>query len=129
MESKYELGMELLKEVDGNAGGKVLKALADIAPDMGRYIIEFGFGEIMARPGLGLRVRELCTVAALTALGTATPQLEVHLHGALNVGCTRTEVVEAIIQMGLYAGFPAALNGLFTAKKIFAERGEAGLDG
>ena len=128
MESKYELGLELLKEVDGNAGGKVLEALADIAPDMGRYIIEFGFGEIMARPGLGLRERELCTVAALTALGTATPQLEVHLHGALNVGCSRTEVVEAIIQMGLYAGFPAALNGLFTAKKILAERGEAGLD-
>lgn len=129
MESKYERGLEKLREVDGDAGGKVLEALSGIAPDMGRYIIEFGFGEIMARPGLGLRERELCTVAALTALGTATPQLEVHLNGALNVGCTRTEVVEAIIQMGLYAGFPAALNGIFAAKRVFAERDEAGQDG
>jgi 4-carboxymuconolactone decarboxylase len=45
----------------------------------------------------------------------------VHLHAALNVGCTRTEIVEAIIQMSVYAGFPAALNGLAAAKEVFAE--------
>ena len=61
-------------------------------------------------------------VAALTAMGTARPHLKVHIHGALNVGCTREEVIEIMIQMAVYAGFPAALNGMFVAKEVFDER-------
>ncbi|WP_342707909.1 carboxymuconolactone decarboxylase family protein [Desulfomicrobium apsheronum] len=72
--------------------------------------------------GLDLKSREIAVVAALTALGTAGPQLRIHLHAALNVGCTREEIVEVIMQMSAYAGFPAALNGLFAAKEVFAER-------
>jgi 4-carboxymuconolactone decarboxylase len=68
-----------------------------------------------------LAQRELATVAALTALGTATPQLKVHIAAALHVGLTRTEIIETIVQMSLYAGFPAALNGVFAAKEVFAE--------
>lgn len=126
MNERYKQGLALLEQVDGEGGRKVVESLKDLAPDMGRYIIEFGFGEIMARPGLDLRTRELCTVAGLTALGTAVPQLEVHINGALNVGCTRQEVLETMIQMGLYAGFPAALNGLFAAGRVFAQRGAEG---
>ncbi|NCH32822.1 carboxymuconolactone decarboxylase family protein [Cronobacter sakazakii] len=121
--SRYEAGLARLSEIDGAAGENVIKALADIAPDLGRYVIEFGFGDIYSRPGLSLKSRELATVAALTALGHAQPQLTVHLHAALNVGCTREEIIEVIIQMALYAGFPAALNAMFTAKKVFAEAG------
>ncbi len=101
----------------------MLAALADVAPDLARYTIEFPFGDIYRRPGLDLKSRELATVAALTALGNAQPQLAVHLHAALNVGCSQAELVEVIIQMAVYAGFPAALNGMFTAKQVFAERG------
>jgi len=117
----YERGLKRLKEVDNVAGERVLDSLADISPDFGRYIIEFGFGEIYCRPGLTLQQRELATVAALTAMGTAQPQLKVHLAAALNVGLSRTEIVETIIQMAVYAGFPAALNGLFAAKEVFTE--------
>ncbi|MFC5473899.1 carboxymuconolactone decarboxylase family protein [Paraherbaspirillum soli] len=117
----YERGLKRLKEVDGAAGDKVIDSLADISPDLGRLVIEFGFGEIYSRPGLTLQQRELATVAALTALGTAQPQLKVHLAAALNVGLSRTEITETIIQMALYAGFPAALNGMFAAKEVFAE--------
>ncbi|WP_105636464.1 carboxymuconolactone decarboxylase family protein [Cronobacter dublinensis] len=121
--SRYDTGLARLAEIDGAAGQKVIKALADIAPDLGRYVIEFGFGDVYSRPGLSLKSRELATVAALTALGYAQPQLAVHLHAALNVGCTREEIIEVIIQMSLYAGFPAALNAMFTAKAVFAEAG------
>lgn len=107
--------------MDGAAGDRVLEALADICPDLGRYIIEFGFGDVYSRPGLTLQQRELATVAALTAIGTAGPQLKVHLAAALNVGLSRTEIIETIVQMSLYAGFPAALNGLFAAKEVFAQ--------
>ncbi|MBE9103172.1 carboxymuconolactone decarboxylase family protein [Vacuolonema iberomarrocanum] len=119
---RYQRGWQKLAEVDGHAGEQVIESLKDIAPDLARYIIEFPFGDIYSRPGLDLKSRELATVAALTALGNAQPQLKVHIHGALNVGCTREEVVEVIMQMAVYAGFPAALNGIFAAKDVFAER-------
>lgn len=119
----YERGLKKLAEVDGAAGERVLASLADISPDFGRYIVGFGFGEVYCRPGLSLQQRELITVAMLTALGNAQPQLKVHLAAALNVGLSRTEIVETMIQASIYAGFPAALNGLFAAKDVFAEHG------
>jgi 4-carboxymuconolactone decarboxylase len=120
-QSRYERGLAKLQEIDGEGGTKVVNSLSDIAPDFARYLIEFPFGDIYSRPGLDLRSREIAVVAALTALGNATPQLKVHIQGALNVGVTRDEVVEVIMQMSVYAGFPAALNGLFAAKEVFAE--------
>jgi len=119
---RYQRGWNKLKEIDGEAGKKVIQSLEDIAPDFATYLIEFPFGDIYSRPALDLKSREIAVVAALTAMGNAAPQLKVHIHGALNVGCTREEVVEVIMQMAVYAGFPAALNGLFAAKAVFAER-------
>jgi 4-carboxymuconolactone decarboxylase len=126
IQDRYQRGWKKLEEVDGEAGERVIDSLKDIAPDFARYVIEFPFGDIYSRPGLDLKSREIAVVAALTALGNATPQLKVHIHGALNVGCTRQEVVEVIMQMAVYAGFPAALNGLFAAKEVFKERDDSG---
>ncbi len=123
---RFRRGWARLREVDGEAGARVVEGLADLAPDLARYVIEFGFGDVYARPGLDLRSREIGTVAMLAALGTARPQLEVHLHGALNVGCSRDELVELLIQVALYAGFPAALNGIQAARAVLAERRAAG---
>lgn len=120
--NRYDQGLAKLQEIDGEAGTNVINSLRDIAPDFARYLIEFPFGDIYSRPGLDLRSREIAVVAALTALGNAAPQLKVHIQGALNVGVTQEEVVEVIMQMAVYAGFPAALNGLFAAKEVFAVR-------
>ena len=119
---RYRRGWDKLREIDGQAGAAVIESLSDIAPDFARLLIEFPFGDIYSRPGLDLRTRELAVVAALTAMGNAAPQLRVHLHGARNVGCSEQEIVEVIVQMAVYAGFPAALNGLFAAKEVFAAR-------
>jgi 4-carboxymuconolactone decarboxylase len=122
MESeRYVRGLAKLKEIDGQAGENVIESLRDIAPDFARLLIEFPFGDIYSRPGIDLRTRELAVVAALTATGNAAPQLRVHIHGARNVGCSQQEIIEVIMQMAVYAGFPAALNGLFAAKEIFAQ--------
>ena len=125
-ESRLERGRRALDEIDGKAGHNVITALADIAPDFARYIIEFPFGDIYSRPGLDLRAREIATIAALTALGNASPQLKVHIEAGLNVGLSREEITEVMMQMAVYAGFPAALNGLFAAKEIFALRAAHG---
>lgn len=123
IQNRYERGLAKLEEIDGEAGTNVINSLRDIAPDFARYLIEFPFGDIYSRPQLDLRSREIAVVAALTAMGTATPQLKVHIEGALNVGVTKEEVVEVIMQMAVYAGFPAALNGLFVAKEVFLSKG------
>jgi 4-carboxymuconolactone decarboxylase len=121
--TRYSEGLAKLEEIDGEAGRKVIDSLQAIAPDLARYVIEFPFGDIYQRPGLDLPQRELATVAALTALGHCQPQLAVHIHGALNVGCKPEQIIEVIIQIAVYAGFPAALNGMATAKAVFTERG------
>ncbi|GFM49396.1 carboxymuconolactone decarboxylase family protein [Pseudomonas capsici] len=123
-ESRLERGKRALAEIDGEAGHKVIAALADIAPDFATYLFEFPFGDIYSRPGLNVRDREIATVAALAAMGTATPQLKVHIEAALNVGLSQAEITEILMQMAVYAGFPAALNGLFAAKEVFANRTE-----
>ncbi len=118
--NRYERGLQKLKEIDGAAGEHVVQGLSDIAPDFARYIVEFSFGDIYCRPGLDLKSREIAVVAALTAMGNAVPQLKVHIQGALNVGASREEIIEVIMQMAVYAGFPAALNGLAAARQVFA---------
>ncbi len=120
---RCQRGLEKLAEVDGQAGFKVIESLADICPDLAKYTVEFPFGDIYQRDGLDLKSRELITISALTALGNCAPQLAVHINGALNVGCEPNEITEAILQIAVYAGFPAALNGMFIAKDIFIDKG------
>ena len=114
-----------LETIDGQAGQNVIDALADIAPDFANYLFEFPFGDIYSRPGLSLRDREVATISALAAMGTAQPQLKVHIEAGLNVGISQEEITEILMQMAVYAGFPAALNGLFAAKEVFAARAQA----
>ena len=122
-ESRYDRGWRRLEEIDGQAGVRVVESLKDIAPDFARLLIEFPFGDIYSRPGLDLKSREIATIAALAALGNAQPQLRVHVEASLNVGLTPEEIVETMMQIAVYAGFPAALNGLFVVRSVLEERG------
>lgn len=124
-QSRFDIGLERLNYIDGEAGQQVIDSLQDICPDLAKYTIEYPFGDIYSRPGLDLRSREIATVAALTALGNCVPQLKVHLNAALNVGCSEEEIKEVILQMSVYAGFPSALNGMFAFKEVLAERNTA----
>lgn len=119
-QTRFERGAAKLAEVDGQAGQNVIDALQDIAPDFANYVIEFPFGDIYSRDGLSLRDRQIATIAALAALGNAQPQLKIHIQAGLNVGLSQQEITEVLMQMAVYAGFPAALNGLFAAKEVFA---------
>jgi len=116
---RFKEGWEKLKEVDGSAGENVIKSLKDIAPDFADLLIEFPFGDIYTRDKLDLKSREIATIAALTVMGNAAPQLKVHIHAGLNVGCSKEEIIEVIMQMSVYGGFPCALNALFTAQEVF----------
>jgi 4-carboxymuconolactone decarboxylase len=122
--ARYERGLAKFTEMYGDLAKTFLGSLEDIAPDLGTYVMEFAFGDIHCRPGLSLQSREIATIAALTTLANAAPQLRAHIDGALNVGCTEQQVVEVILQMSLYAGFPAALNAMQVAREVFRGRHE-----
>lgn len=120
--------MKKLAEVDGHAGEEVGNSLNAIFPDMGRYLVEYVFGDIYCRDGLALKSKEVAVVAALTAMGTAEPQLRVHINAALNVGCTISEVQEIILQMSAYAGFPACINAMNALKSVLQDRRRQGME-
>ncbi|GHV21429.1 4-carboxymuconolactone decarboxylase [Spirochaetia bacterium] len=120
--TRFAKGTDRLNEVDGSAGQNVIASLKTIAPDLGKYIIEFAFGDIYCREGLSLQERELITITSLLTAGGCEPQLEVHINGSLNVGITPEKVIETFIQCIPYTGFPKVLNAVNVAKKVFAER-------
>jgi 4-carboxymuconolactone decarboxylase len=182
---RHDIGLAALEQLGGRDAAAPILAAADVAPDLVRFAIDFAFGEVLSRPGLDVRTRELCTVAALSALGHAAPQLKWHaeaalyvgaqhgevdeakriarsyvrpaggdatgqgpldpvtrelatiavltaigtqpaalkhhLRAALAAGATRGQIVHVLEQMAVYAGFPAALNGVAAAREVFAE--------
>jgi 4-carboxymuconolactone decarboxylase len=119
---QYEHGLKVLKQIDGDAGQKVVDSLAGISPELAHQVVAWAFGEMYSRPGLAPRDRQLVTLGMLTALGDCEPQLEVHINAALNVGLTPAEITEALLHSAVYCGMPRALNATFVAKKVFAER-------
>lgn len=119
---RFIQGMEQLKAIDGKGGENVIKSLEDIAPDLGKFIIEFAFGDIYTRQELTTEEREMITLSSLLTAGGCEPQLEVHINGALNVGISPKKVIETLLQRIPYTGFPKVLNAIFTAKKVFTER-------
>lgn len=120
--TRFMQGMEQLKVIDGKGGENVIRSLEDIAPDLGKFIVEFAFGDIYTRQGLTTAERELITLSSLLTAGGCEPQLEVHIGGALNVGITPERIIETFLQCIPYTGFPKVLNAVFVAKKVFMER-------
>ena len=118
---RYARGLETMEEVQGREGAaSILEGLGAMHPDLPGYVVEDGFADIYARPGLDLGRRELVTVAALATLGGCERQLAVHVRGAINVGVSADELFEALLQVGLYAGVPRALNAIRVLREVEA---------
>ncbi|HQS01737.1 MAG: 4-carboxymuconolactone decarboxylase [Halothiobacillus sp. 24-54-40] len=117
---RHARGLAILQQINPNSADALFNELAAICPDLSRFVTEFAYGDIYARTGLTLAQRELITLSALATLGNAAPQLKSHIVGALNAGCTRQEIIELMLQISVYAGFPAAINGMLAAKEVFA---------
>jgi 4-carboxymuconolactone decarboxylase len=115
-DGRYERGRERMLEVHGARSLRTIEGLGDL----GRYILEFAYGDVYSRPGLSLRERQIATVAVLTALGRSS-QLPVHLRSSLRAGLSADELREVIIQVATLAGFPPAMNAMSTLKTIEAE--------
>lgn len=109
VESRRARGLARLAELGDEPGGE--EFLARLG-DLGDLTVDFVFGDVHARPGLGVRERELVIVAVLTALGGLDPQVRAHVRAAREAGVSEEELEETMIQVAPYAGFPRAINGL-----------------
>jgi len=120
-EDLYEKGLDEMRRHFGRFADEHIERIREISPDFARINVEFPFGELYCRDVLDQKTRELCTIAALTVEGHCLPELKAHVKGALNCGASREEVVEVILQMIAYCGFPASTNALFIAGEAFEE--------
>ena len=123
---RYARALAILERLESGAPERVDASLEEMSSDFAETVLGFAFADVLDRPAIDLRTREMLTVAALTAMGTAPGQLEFHVRAAMNVGVTREEIVEIILQMAVYAGVPAAMNGVTAAKLAFAALEEQG---
>ena len=118
MNDRYARGERLLRLVDGDkVADNLIAAYEQLAPDFTRYLIEFAFGDVYARDG-DLKHRELVAIASLATMGGCDPQLETHVRGAFNVGLTQADVVEAVMTLIPYIGFPKALAAMAVVKRV-----------
>lgn len=124
---RYQKGMDKLRELtvpdqtSPTGHMDIGEGFKDVAPDLQRFVVEFAFGDIYARPGLDNKQKVLTTISALVAQGT--PQIGMHVITGLNVGLKPVEIVSCIMHLIPYVGFPRALNALRVAQDVFAEQG------
>ncbi|MGE7690147.1 carboxymuconolactone decarboxylase family protein [Lysinibacillus sp. NPDC097214] len=123
MNERFSKGYETIKQyVTKEEAARMIEAdaLADIAPDLRKMIIEFAYGEVYSRPGLDAKSRALVVITAVVTQGAA-PQTKTHIKRGLHVGLTQTEIVEALLQLVPYIGFPRVQNALTIAQQVFNE--------
>ena len=120
---RWDRGWATLTSASGTDTPAVVASVAEVSPELARWIVEFGYGDAYARPGLARDQRQLVTIGTLAGLGGCEPQLEVHVAMALRVGVTPAQVIETILHVLPYVGFPRALNALAAVRRVFDRRG------
>ncbi|MEE8313061.1 MAG: carboxymuconolactone decarboxylase family protein [Myxococcota bacterium] len=113
-------GLEIQKQLWGDMSGGGGMPAQKLAPEFFQLVTQFCFGGFWSRPGLDLRSRSLVTVSQLAALGK-TNELKGHLMGARNLGISREELIEVLMQTSQYAGIPAAVTALNAAAEVLGE--------
>lgn len=120
--SKYELGAKYLSILDENQEQVLQNAYKEFSPELIKFVVEYGYGDVYSRESLDKKYRQIATIAMLTTLGNAQSQLKFHIKAGLNVGLTKDQINEIMLMMTVYAGFPAAINGTNILKEIMEEK-------
>lgn len=122
--SKHEVGLKRIQEILGSNALTLIENFKNISPDFANYIVEFGYGELYAREGISDKSRELAAVANLIGQGNTGLPLKAHLNGMLNVGWSKNEIIELIIFLTGYSGFPTTVEAIKIAQEVFDLRKE-----
>jgi 4-carboxymuconolactone decarboxylase len=126
---RFDRGLEVLHALNPREAMKILGAVSDIAPGYAAYLVEYVFGDIAARPGLGLKQQAFAGVAILAAISASPQQLEQQLRSALVTGWTRQELVELTMQVSVLGGYPAAIRALQVLDEVVPPAAQAAAPG
>ncbi|HET9397277.1 MAG TPA: carboxymuconolactone decarboxylase family protein [Sphingomicrobium sp.] len=122
MSERYLRGIEIAERLAAEKLEEFTTSrVAELAPDFARMAIEFPLGDLYTRDDLDLRSREIAAISSLATLGHAGPQLRIHIRAATQVGLTRAEIIEILMQTAIYAGFPSALNALASCHDLLTD--------
>lgn len=122
MSERYLRGVDIAQQLAAGSLEELLtNRVAELAPDFARMAIEFSFGDLYAREALDLRNREIVAIASLAAIGDTGPHLRIHVRAAIQLGVSKSEIIEMLMQTAVYAGFPAALNALASCHDLLTD--------
>lgn len=117
----FAKGLQNRKEVLGAEHvQKSLDAVDDFTADIQKLVTEWCWGELWGRPGLDRRTRSIINLSMLAALNRPH-EIRLHVRGALNNGLTQDDIKEIFLQVAIYCGVPAALDGMRVAAEVIAE--------
>lgn len=123
-DERYDRGLERLRELAGETGVRVMDGLREVAPELERYVVSFGYGEVYREGPLDDRTRQLTAIAALAAMGGADPQVEYHVEIALARGVEAAEIVATLTHLAPFVGFARTLNAMRAVRRALHARGE-----
>ncbi|MBS7344434.1 MAG: carboxymuconolactone decarboxylase family protein [Caryophanon sp.] len=123
MNERFEKGMETMRQYVSEEELQQMvqhDALAHIAPDLRKLIVEYAYGDIYSRDGLDAKERALIVISTVVTQGAA-PQTKTHIKRGLHAGLTKQQIVEALLQLTPYIGFPRVQNALVLADEVFQQ--------
>ena len=116
-----EGGMAIRKATLGEAHvARAQQGVTALDEAFQHWITQNVWGGVWTRPGLPRHTRSLLTLAMMAALGRHE-EFELHVRATRNTGVTPEEIAEVLLQVGAYAGVPAANSAIKIAKRILAE--------
>jgi 4-carboxymuconolactone decarboxylase len=108
--NNFERGMKQVEILGGQNGKKAIESLIHDFPELGKYAVGFGFGDVYAREGLDLKTKEMLSIVSLVTQGDTADQLKFHFTAALHVKVTEQELVEVLIHCIPHIGIPKVMN-------------------
>lgn len=123
-EQRHAAGLQTRREVIGEVmTDKRMRDADDFDRPLHELLNTYCFNDVWNRPGLARPTRSLLNIAMLAALNRS-PELRAHLNGALNNGVSKSEIQEVLLQVAIYCGVPAAVEGFRVAREVFAQRAQ-----
>lgn len=122
--NKHEIGKQKINSIIGPRSEEIINMLSEVSVEYADYVINFAYGDLYSRNGFNDKFRELAAVACLIGQGNTGVPLKAHLEAMMQVGWTKKEVIELIIFLIVYVGFPATVDAIVTLRQILAEKPE-----
>ncbi|MCY3414040.1 MAG: carboxymuconolactone decarboxylase family protein [Candidatus Heimdallarchaeota archaeon] len=108
-------------EMYGSNWKAIIDGIDSIDPTFAEFLQEIPYGSVYPREGLDIKKREIAAISVLTQLNLK-PQLKSHILAGLKVGLTKQEILELILHISMFIGFPLALDALKVAHEVFKEK-------